>query len=167
MFQLVSNLIQFSIEESRFRLIKRNAPYDYNWSTLYDCLMTCLHETHLPEVNQHFYCTALHFAVVKCITSRKRLSCKHGMSYDRLSSTCCESRTSTVHEHCCASIHTHTETNPRVYLVSRLPRRTISNAVSPNRTNVTWSHFTVTSSRCPNICHTCMSYLAHAVEVTR
>ena len=26
MFQLVSNLIQFSIEESRFRLVKRNAP---------------------------------------------------------------------------------------------------------------------------------------------
>ena len=30
MFQLVSNLIQFSIEESRFRLVKRNAPLVLN-----------------------------------------------------------------------------------------------------------------------------------------
>ena len=30
-------------------------------------LMPFLHETHLPEVNEHFYFTALHFAIVKCI----------------------------------------------------------------------------------------------------
>ena len=30
-------------------------------SGFYERLMPCLHETHLPEVNYHFYCTALHF----------------------------------------------------------------------------------------------------------
>ena len=38
MFQLVSNLIQFSIEESRFRLVKRNAPLHKPKQTFYSLI---------------------------------------------------------------------------------------------------------------------------------
>ena len=41
--------------------------------------MSCLHETHLPEVNYHFYVLRYIFYCEMTFTSHKRVSCKHGI----------------------------------------------------------------------------------------
>ena len=46
---------------------------------IYLCyLMPCLHETHLPDVNEHFYRTTLLYCGMT-FTSRKRVSSKYGI----------------------------------------------------------------------------------------
>ena len=45
--------------------------------SLVSALLPCLHETHLPEEINHFYCTALHFLSWNDIYSSERVS--HGM----------------------------------------------------------------------------------------